>query len=225
MAPRPPEAELPFNWVLPVGEAVRDMMMEAGRWTRGSGRLPLCLHGPTPDHAHAHYIAEDADADGRIDHILVFAPGGLDRIALRLLVCADRLVVPRGGSFELEPTWMGSAMSDGLFGPARVWVTRSPYVPPWHRQVLSEQILKEIALRGLPAPLPNEDGVATFSQAMLGGREIRPTDFHLVRADGERPPADGRAAFVRLTFAEPVTGPIMLGFGCHFGLGQFAPEA
>jgi hypothetical protein len=28
----------------------------------------------------------------------------------------------------------------------------------------------------------------------------------------------------RLSFSEPVFGPIALGYGCHFGLGQFVPE-
>lgn len=27
----------------------------------------------------------------------------------------------------------------------------------------------------------------------------------------------------RLTFAEPVSGPLALGFACHFGLGLFRP--
>lgn len=30
-------------------------------------------------------------------------------------------------------------------------------------------------------------------------------------------------SFWRLTFSEPVQGPLALGFGCHFGLGLFAP--
>ena len=29
---------------------------------------------------------------------------------------------------------------------------------------------------------------------------------------------------VRLTFPEEVRGPLTLGYGSHFGLGQFVPE-
>jgi CRISPR-associated protein Csb2 len=34
---------------------------------------------------------------------------------------------------------------------------------------------------------------------------------------------DRHGSFWRLTFAEPVPGPIALGFACHFGLGLFKP--
>lgn len=33
----------------------------------------------------------------------------------------------------------------------------------------------------------------------------------------------GVASFWRLTFPEPIQGPLALGFGCHFGLGLFTP--
>lgn len=39
----------------------------------------------------------------------------------------------------------------------------------------------------------------------------------------QRPPVAGAYGF-RLTFAEPVAGPVVLGFGCHHGLGLYVPE-
>ena len=42
-----------------------------------------------------------------------------------------------------------------------------------------------------------------------------------VRRRGPRPPADIGFA-VRLEFATPLSGPIAIGYGSHFGLGLFA---
>jgi len=35
--------------------------------------------------------------------------------------------------------------------------------------------------------------------------------------------ADSRGFGFEVVFSEPVRGPIALGYGCHFGLGQFVP--
>jgi CRISPR-associated protein Csb2 len=34
---------------------------------------------------------------------------------------------------------------------------------------------------------------------------------------------DRLGSFWRLVFPEPVTGPLALGFACHYGLGLFKP--
>jgi len=46
----------------------------------------------------------------------------------------------------------------------------------------------------------------------------------IASASGLKQP-DAHGGFWRLTFAEPVYGPVALGFGCHFGLGMFIPDA
>ena len=47
----------------------------------------------------------------------------------------------------------------------------------------------------------------------------------LVKFSDQAPVFTGRAgAAFRLTFAEPVRGPLALGFGAHFGLGLFVPQ-
>ena len=43
------------------------------------------------------------------------------------------------------------------------------------------------------------------------------------RHGGSAPPVDVGYA-LRITWKEPVPGPIVLGYGCHFGLGLFALE-
>ena len=68
---------LPLARALRVGEAMREMLMEAARLSRGSHELPPCLHGPTPDHSHARYLPEDRNDDGIIDHLTVFVSESL----------------------------------------------------------------------------------------------------------------------------------------------------
>ena len=45
--------------------------------------------------------------------------------------------------------------------------------------------------------------------------------FDLARADEKPPPSPPLAAFLRLELPVPVSGPVVLGYGAHFGLGQF----
>lgn len=58
----------------------------------------------------------------------------------------------------------------------------------------------------------------------VGGRERRPVHFHRFRSKRGLTQPDTHGSFWRLTFTEPVPGPLALGFACHFGLGLFRPE-
>lgn len=53
------------------------------------------------------------------------------------------------------------------------------------------------------------------------GRQCRPIQFQRFRSRrGLRQP-DRLGSFWRLTFPEPISGPLALGFACHYGLGLF----
>jgi len=45
------------------------------------------------------------------------------------------------------------------------------------------------------------------------------------RYKGRLAQPDTEGSFWRLTFPEPIQGPVALGFGCHFGLGLFATSS
>jgi CRISPR-associated protein Csb2 len=57
----------------------------------------------------------------------------------------------------------------------------------------------------------------------IGPHRLRAIQFKRFRSkpgdDGGRRPAGG----FRITFAEPIRGPLCLGHSCHFGLGLFVP--
>lgn len=188
-------------------------------------------------HGHAHLLPLDLDADGHLDHILVWAPDGLpsqEQQALRLV----RNTFTKGGVGALRLAWVGAGdlcdlaslpapqgpVLQRTIGQARHWVSATPFVPVRHLKprganTLPGQVAAELASRGLPAPIdvqwlnPREHETA---------RQIR----HVVRTRrfGPLPPQDQGFA-LQLTFAEPVTGPLCIGYGSHFGLGRFEHDA
>jgi CRISPR-associated protein Csb2 len=198
------------------------MLMEAARWSRGSHELPPSLHGPTPDHSHARYLPEDIDSDGVIDHLTVFASGGLGGIAIRLLAMSERLFVPGSGAHDLEPIWMGEEPALPLFGLARTWTSRTPYVAPWHGNSFQEHVRKELVLLKL---VTREAAQQVTVESLRQLRASERSAFDLMRTDDRPPPMPPLAGFLRLDFPMPVLGPIILGYGSHFGLGQFFKQA
>jgi len=81
------------------------------------------------------------------------------------------------------------------------------------------QILLSLARRGLPEPTEIQP-VAGFRG---GTCRYRWLEFKRYRKGGQSPPAGIPYGF-RLEFDEPVTGPLAVGFECHFGMGLFLTE-
>lgn len=190
---------------------------------------------PLKGHGHSHLLPIDLDGDGRLDHIIVFAPMGLGGRAQRAVRSLRRTYM-KGGVGELQVAVagvgalndlrdIGAGMSravDELLGPktgAASWITTTPFVPPRHlkkngRSSLVGQVEAELRVRGFP---PAQVDVLDWTGETLVLRH-----FVRRRQRGPQPPFDIGFA-VRLRFDSPVVGPICLGYGCHFGLGRFRP--
>jgi CRISPR-associated protein Csb2 len=192
---------------------------------------PLC--GP---HEHAHILPLDLDGDGHLDHILIWAPMGLDA-AVQRAVRAVRRTYTMGGIGPLRLALAGSGTLDELcslggaygdsmrriVGPSkgsRHWRSLTPFVPPRYmkksgRNTLEGQVTDELASRGLPAPYimeiidPKEDAEI-----------LRQRHFIRTRRRGPAPPVDCGFS-LKLAFVNPIKGPVCLGYGNHFGLGLF----
>ncbi|MBN1210262.1 MAG: type I-U CRISPR-associated protein Cas5/Cas6 [Myxococcaceae bacterium] len=138
---------------------------------------------------------------------------------------------------------------------ARRWVSATPFLAPRHfkrqgRNSLEGQVRAELVERGFPEPVAVEfevepkdyapaealGGVLHLSSAsvrLVKGEEgsrgqvlaRRWRHFRRERPGEARRPPSQPALGLRLTFAEDVRGPLCLGYGSHFGLGQFIPEA
>jgi CRISPR-associated protein Csb2 len=191
---------------------------------------PLLRH-----HGHAHILPVDLDEDGHLDHVLIYAPMGLGGAAQRA-IRGLRRTWTKGGAGDLQlaiagsgdvdtlralPAPLGERMEQllGPVGSARTWLSLTPFVPPRFLKqrganTLEGQVQAELASRGLP---PAEE--VCVLQGTAEALALR----HFVRRrqrGGQPPPVDAGYA-LRLRFAEPIRGPLSLGYAAHFGLGLF----
>lgn len=191
------------------------------------------------NHRHLFLLPEDADGDGYIDHITVYSAEEIPADIMRILPGISWLATPRWwsgpqrqwslyfeGYFDLNPAVAGSATLPALLGHATVWVSRTPYLHPWHvkrngKFGAADQIRRELRLRGFPEPCrvePVEDLVSD-------GRRYQSYQFRRTRRFKRQTPPDLHGGFWEVEFRESVRGPIALGTNCHFGLGLFVPKA
>jgi CRISPR-associated protein Csb2 len=193
-------------------------------------------------HRHVHTLPLDLDADGHLDHVLLYAPMGFGTSAQRA-IRELRRTWTKGGSGDLQLAVAGDGEPDDLrrlpeslvpavtrllgpLGGARRWTSATPFVLPRHqkadhrgggRHTLEGQVQSELASRNLPSAkievLPFAEQPAAFRNAIRVRAKASP-----------RPPVD-HAFALRLTFEEPQRGPICLGYAAHFGNGRFDAEA
>ena len=204
-----------------VAERARRATLGRARELYGPDAIPAVLSGHRDDnagaaHQHAFWLPEDADGDGRIDHLTVHA-AAMDGASLAALLAADVAVSSRGEHWRARWHWVGRH-DDGeapntLLAVAVEWITVTPYYRPWYAKrgfSQDDMIRRECAGRGLPTPLVVE--------LLAGGAP--PPRWRWRRS---APPGNARGTAWRLVFGAPVRGPLALGYGCHFGLGLFGP--
>jgi CRISPR-associated protein Csb2 len=197
-------------------------------------------HGqPLADgHRHTHILPVDLDGDAHLDHIIVHAPMGLGEAAQQAIRSLRRTWT-KGGVGDLQLALAGSGDLDilrslpapldrgiqRLLAPgqgARVWVSATPFVPPRFLKrrganTLIGQIQAELASRGLPV-IEALDVLPRNAETVALRHFIRRR-----QRGGTAPPVDVGYA-LRLRFAEPIAGPLTLGYASHFGLGLFVAE-
>lgn len=229
---------------LPQAELLhRALVGTAARQNGHSVVLSGCNEDGSPStdgHKHAHVIPLDLDIDGHLEHVLVWAPMGLDAPAQAAIRAARQSfakggigplklsLVATGGLVDLRalPGVHGDRLR-AVLGPldgAIDWITLTPFVPPRHvkrrgTNSLIGQVTAELRSRGLPAPL--EVTVVALDESSERYR-IR----HCVRRrrNGPPPPLDCGYC-LRIRLSAPVQGPVALGYGSHFGLGLFVHMA
>jgi CRISPR-associated protein Csb2 len=178
-------------------------------------------------HLHAHYVPEARGKTNRITHVLVYAPEGFgddEQRALARITYLDqehdrpRLDVVLAGFGKAEDFEKDSA----LCRRARRWRSKTPFVLPRHpkkgRDSPEDQLVRELALRGFPTPVAIErcDGAAKTRWLAFRMRRLRDR--------GKEGVATAGFGGFEIEFAEKQRGPILLGYGAHYGLGQFEAE-
>jgi len=215
-----------------VGEWLRSGLMGQAKRILGEDRIPPELaghHGSqrAEGHDHAFFLPEDADGDGRIDHVVLHIPAGLSADGCQVVAALRRLWTREGYDWQVILEGLGGgpalAAATPLFGESRTWLSVTPYLHPWHvkkRFTVADQLRRECRERGLP----ELSAVEAIPTVQVASRPRHAVHFYRFRSKRGLTQPDTHGSFWRLTFAEPVAGPLALGFACHFGLGLFRRE-
>lgn len=222
------------------GESLRAAAMGQAKRLLGPDSVPASLSGHGVDshgpHSHAFWLP-DCNARGEVEHVIVHAQGGLSAEAVRVLTSLEFVSRRDSQPIRLILEGFGTAslfrsVTD-LTAEAAVWRSVTPYLHPWHLKkpemrtaesravALLGQLRREWHGRG--AGLPEISEINELPSVDHGGRHLRPLHFRRFRRKGGLAQPDTLGRFLELRFAEPVRGPIALGFACHFGLGLFTP--
>jgi CRISPR-associated protein Csb2 len=201
---------------------------------------------PNRGHEHAYILAEANDRNGDITHVTVYARMGFDEVARRALDTVRRIW---GGAALLDVVLLGvghladfagmdaRAGQCPLLATSTTWISRTPFVPTRHPKQRGGSVRRDES--GMVIGSPEHDLVrllqlggypplarppAPVDHTLLGDRPTRWSAFRTrrIEGDGRRGPAGGCG--FQIEFVEPVTGPIALGYGAHFGMGVFVPD-
>jgi CRISPR-associated protein Csb2 len=197
---------------------------------RAGTEIPAALSGHgVPEgnrHGHAFFLPEDSDGDGRIDHVLIVTELGLPARVVDAISQISKIWEPDGAEWPVlfEGAGVEESPASSYLSASHTWISVTPYLHPWFAKRSFghvEQLKRECRERGIPEPV----SVALLENIDVGGgRQLRAVQFRRIRSKrGLRQP-DRLGRLLRLEFAEPVAGPVALGFGCHFGLGLFRPD-
>lgn len=220
---RPPPGQ-----TLAVAERVRVALMRASE-----GDVPGQISGkdregrPRVGHEHLYILPYASAGSGAeaLDRVLLWARRGLEpgtrAVIEELTDHGGWIRVGRNPAVRLER--LGGEAPGRLLGPARVWHSVTGFAPPRHMKRRGGQMLDtpeqqlarlcEVVLGRSPRVIEPCPG---FAERCVGAIERRTKDR------GGR--AGMRSSGWTLRFDEAVAGPIALGYGAHFGLGQFEAE-
>ena len=197
------------------GRAARAAALEALRRTVGYNHLSDILHHtPSGGHRHAHWVGEDRDGDGAIDHLAVWAYTDLD--TFDVLGRAARISIANG-TWHLEEVVPADP-------PVRLWVSATPFVGPNHAWTRSRKLRPGQSLaaqaRAQIEALPDAPAVDEIASVTPGVGSLR-TWIKDPTAAGVPPHAVWGHLAVMLTEARSV--PFAGGVLSHWGLGAFRP--
>jgi CRISPR-associated protein Csb2 len=221
---------------LAIGERLRASAMSQSRRVSGDVRTVFSGHGDgASDHRHAMYLSSSDDPMNSsrrlIDHLIIAARAGFEEEDIVALQRLRRLWGRGGHDLELILIGVGKAADFGgealprapVLASSRVWESATPFVPVRYPKVvrgISTDTIEQQLRRGCEQFLgetPIE--ISPFRDRGFWAR------FRRRRKDGGGRRGPDLAFGARLTFEHPVSGPIALGYGAHFGLGLFVPVA
>lgn len=202
---------------------------------------------PLQGHMHAHIFCESNPregqlAGGEITNISIYAPMGFDSGEEEALQKLKEIYDDQGASPGLVLLGLGQPAeldrASPLFSRSRSWLSHTPFLPTRHPKATragvakvdstgfqigcpEHELLRLLGLAGFPEP----DLIERVDHTRLGEREV-PWDAFVCRREGdERGLANGKGYGFRIVFPEAVQGPVAVGYGGHFGMGEFEGES
>jgi CRISPR-associated protein Csb2 len=171
------------------------------------------------DHGHV-YILPIGNKDGRIDRILIRSPLRTFTQTEMDAVMAVQELWQRDdrGTIYCAVTWQGLVAACPVREIHTVVESATPFVPPrhWRKGRDFGTFLKDEVLRECRNHRIAEPEVVEQTDRMWGGI------FHEVEYRRNRKKDPVRPGYaLQLTFSAPVPAPFAIGYGAHFGLGQF----
>jgi len=216
---------------VPVAERIRAALMRASE-----GRVPWQISGktraglPRQGHDHLYVIPVEREPGRGIDRVLLWTRHGLEADTLELLARLGerggqlamrgrpRLrveVLAVGGRAQLDAPW-----TSRVFGPARDWQSCSSFVSPRFAKRRRGALLDapQTQLERLLKLVHRREAIEI--EALAAPRDGDWSRFEQRRC-GTQPGPRRHASGWRLRFAQPLAGPLVLGYGAHYGLGCF----
>lgn len=169
-------------------------------------------------------------ADSVTASIFLWCPGGIPaEFAGTIQLDVHTIWTQERRNSDMPPQYLlnaGAGAVDALLpnltGPAREWVSVTPYLPVRHRKpnrpaaaFLAEELATECGYRALPSPT----GLAVVDSPQHRREIVRYRRRRTVEEMRRRRPG----VYLRMRFAEAVPGPLALGQLSHFGYGLFMP--
>jgi CRISPR-associated protein Csb2 len=215
---------------LEIAEQIRVRLMGIHKRTIGDPtRVSPKFSGKSPNgkpltgHEHV-FILPLGNSRGRIDRVLIYtrSPSGFENHELRAILGLRSLYQhDRDHPVSAVVCWNGDAQDPCIRRQSTTAISATPFVTVRHwrkgrgrvADFLAEEVRRECRNHNLPEPqavvvLPQSPGLFEWIEF----RRNRKNDA----------PSAGYG--FRLRFAEPLLVPFSLGYGCHFGLGQFGAE-
>jgi CRISPR-associated protein Csb2 len=186
-------------------------------------------------HRHASWIPLSLFGHGRIDHILVHCVQGFSSQAIASLASVRwayskdiaRLSINLAGMGDLDEILKQlrrnplCRSADSLsLDSAKIWESATPlvlrkYLQKHGKKTPEGQLREELIERGFDEP----KSIRFWSAEEMVRRRLK--GYVLVRKLTKRQPPMERSFAATIEFDRPQSGPILLGYASHFGLGLF----
>ena len=107
-----------------------------------------------------------------------------------------------------------------IFGTSRRWRSVTPFLASGHLKAAGYpgEVRRLLKRRGLAA---TDIQVEVLKELDVGGTPRRAIHFHRFRSRGREAQPDAAGALLDIVLPRPLTGPLAIGYGSHFGLGLF----